>query len=129
MSWPMMKLVLDVHFTDLTASEKFVLLALARYANALGGNIYPSVPTLADNVNLSVSQVRKILCKLEKAGYIANDSSRKGGSRFNTTVRRLNVPRLEQLQGKSPPHRKKVDYKFDEVVRIDAQVSPFEWSH
>ena len=91
MSWPIVREVLNVRLTKLTASEKLVLMALARYANPEGKCIYPSVATLATSANLSESQVQKILRKLQSIGYVRVVHRNPGGNFYQTTLRALNL--------------------------------------
>ena len=91
MSWEPMKLVLDAMLPKLTAAQKLTLIAMARFASKRGANIFPAVDTLAINVNVSRSQIHKILNALEKVGYISVVQRSRGGNFYATTERRLNL--------------------------------------
>lgn len=61
----------------LTSSEKFVLLVLARHADADGSSCYPSQRRIAAETALTDRTVRSVLRRLEEKGYI---------TRYATTV-------------------------------------------
>ena len=75
--------------SQLEPREKLVALALADFADDDGGNVYPSIKTLADKVSMSAGNVRRIVRQLEKIGY-----ARLVG---NDMVARRHVPR-DQLR-------------------------------
>ncbi|HIF9079091.1 TPA: helix-turn-helix domain-containing protein [Photobacterium damselae] len=56
---------------DLKAPEKLLLLILSDYGDSLGGNINPSLSTLAERSCMSRRSVIDNLKKLEDKGYIA----------------------------------------------------------
>lgn len=56
--------------TELSGSELLVLLALADFGDDTGGNIYPSMTTLAGKARLSESQARRVVRRLVEAGYV-----------------------------------------------------------
>jgi DNA-binding IscR family transcriptional regulator len=91
MTWKPLKLVLDAKLPKLTPAQKLALVALARFAREDGTNIYPSIERLALNVNVSRSQMQKILRALERVGYVETVQRSKGGNFYATTLRRLNL--------------------------------------
>jgi len=54
----------------LSPTEQLVLLNLASHADTAGGNSYPSVRTIADEVRKSESQIHRALRRLKKRGFI-----------------------------------------------------------
>lgn len=91
------ELILDVP-SELTASEKLMLLALAFYCDDQGGNIYPSVELLAVNANVGRSQAQKILKRLERMDLLKTVAREKGGPHHATKIRRINLSRLRELR-------------------------------
>lgn len=71
-------------------SERFVLLALADYAND-EGECWPSVDGVAAKTCLSGRGVQKILARLEEAGWLEID---RGGGRKNCNLYRVKTPNL-----------------------------------
>lgn len=53
-----------------TGSKLLVLLAMADFADDHGGNIYPSMQTLAAKARLSTDQTRRVVHELADGGYI-----------------------------------------------------------
>jgi hypothetical protein len=53
--------------------EKIVLLALADHASDDGGNIYPSVPTLAEKCNVTDRHVRRVIKRMIANGVLVHD--------------------------------------------------------
>ncbi|MBI3964210.1 MAG: helix-turn-helix domain-containing protein [Chloroflexi bacterium] len=49
---------------------KLLLLCLATYANEKSGECFPSAETLANDIELSVSQTRRLLAELEVEGWL-----------------------------------------------------------
>lgn len=86
-----MKFFFDSRFDKLTGTEKLMLLSLMLYANEQGEGIWPAVDSLAARANVKHSQAQKILKKLEKIGYLMTVHNAKGGSRYATKWRRLNM--------------------------------------
>lgn len=68
MSFNVVAWVLDQ--SGATNADRLVLLALASYADDDGGNAYPSVASLCDRAQLSLSAVRDALGRLKDAGRI-----------------------------------------------------------
>lgn len=68
MSVKVMGMVFDA--TDISSTQKLVMLALADYANEEGRSIYPSVETISKRTSLTERAVRKTLSDLRKRGVI-----------------------------------------------------------
>lgn len=84
-----------------SSSRKFVLLALANFANDMG-EAYPSCETLCAVTEQDRKTVLRALAALEESGLIADTGERKGHTR-GVPVYRLNtpsedVPKTEQYQ-------------------------------
>jgi hypothetical protein len=87
---------LDSRFEKLTASEKLTLIALLLHCDESGGNIFPSVETLAANTNVGRKQVQANLKKLERIDYLRTVGDAPGGNFYATKMRRLNLPLIFQ---------------------------------
>jgi biotin operon repressor len=83
MSVKVMGLVWD---TDLPRDEKFILLAYADHADHDGGNIYPSIATIARKTGYSERSVQAITRKLEQIGTMRLDGKGIHGTRRYTIV-------------------------------------------
>lgn len=81
----------------LSPSELLVLARLSCFASEDGSNIYPSMARVADEINLSLRSVRRIVAGLEAAGYLSVVTPSKGG-RGRTTCYRLNLPGGEPVE-------------------------------
>ena len=66
-----------------------VLQALADYANDEGGNIFPSIPTLADKCRMSSSTVIRALDGLVAGGWITRKRRRNAVNTYQIVVDRL----------------------------------------
>jgi hypothetical protein len=64
---------------DLPPNEKLVLLALADHADHDGGNVFPSVPTVARKTGYSERQVQVIMRRLKDQGILVPVIVSKGG--------------------------------------------------
>ena len=53
----------------LTANEKYLYLAMSKYANKQG-ECYPSISTLAKVMGVSTRTVKRVLPKLEQSGWV-----------------------------------------------------------
>ncbi len=90
-------------------SVVLVLLALAKFSDADGGRIFPSVPTLAKYARMSERNLRYILRKLENAQIITIVEQRRGrkyGNVYNTNSYQINLQKLlpcEVDEQESPP--------------------------
>lgn len=82
MSWQACKAAWQ---SDLPPLHKYVLLALADYADAKGGNVWPSVSTLVQKTGLSESTVHRALKALLDSGRIAEQKGISG--RLTNTYR------------------------------------------
>lgn len=81
--------------SQLEPREKLVALALADFADDDGGNVYPSIKTLADKVSMSAGNVRRIVRQLEKIGYARLVGNAAGGAPSATRRYRLNAEALD----------------------------------
>lgn len=77
----------EIPTKDIGMTNKFVLLALADYAN-LDGTCFPSQATLGDKVDLSERSIRTALNELEALGLISRES------RSSTSGRKTDVIKL-----------------------------------
>ena len=75
-------------------NHKLVLLAMADFANPDGGNIRPSLRTLAKKVCCSVDQTRRIVRYLEREQLVEVVANAFGGKPGTTRVYRINLNRL-----------------------------------
>jgi hypothetical protein len=64
------KVMAQVWELDLPHAEKFVLLAMADHADHDGGNVYPSVLTVARKTGYSERQVQRVIDSLEARGLL-----------------------------------------------------------
>lgn len=71
MSFELMQECLDLKADGLTSSAKFVLVALARFADRSGNNCYPSIPGLHDATGLSERAIRNALARLSSLGLVS----------------------------------------------------------
>ena len=93
-----------------SGSELLVLLAMADFADDKGGNIYPSMQTLAKKARMSPDQARRVVHKLmadgrvelvQKGGW---DGGRNRSNEYRLVLDgtcNLQVPRTGKLQGPS----------------------------
>lgn len=89
----------EIPTKDIGMTNKFVLLALADYAN-LEGICFPSQATLGDKVDLSERSIRTALGELEALGLISRESRSSTGGRktdiiklaIGETCNRKNLP-------------------------------------
>ena len=94
MSFRIMAKVFD---TDLPATEKFVLLAIANFVNDERGYAWPSQETLASKTSFSRQTVSKAIKKLQQKGIlISQRRSEKGKSTSN--LYRINHVALADTQ-------------------------------
>lgn len=77
----------EIPTKDIGMTNKFVLLALADYAN-LDGTCFPSQATLGDKVDLSERSIRTALGELEALGLISRES------RSSTAGRKTDIIKL-----------------------------------
>jgi hypothetical protein len=76
----------------ISAATRMVLVVLADYADPDGRSAYPSVPTIADRLDMSERAVRDSLVKLEEAGMI-----REGDQRLVAHIRHDRRPLVRDL--------------------------------
>lgn len=78
--------------TALPTNQKFVLLALADWADDNGASCWPSIYELAEYLTCSERTVQRLLRELEVAGWIAVVGNANGGAAARSYC--LNVPRM-----------------------------------
>lgn len=76
----------EISTKDIGMTNKFVLLALADYAN-LDGTCFPSQATLGDKVDLSERSIRTALAELEALGLISRESRSSTGGRKTDIIK------------------------------------------
>jgi hypothetical protein len=90
-----------------SGGELIVLLAMADYADDEGGNIYPSVPTLAKKSRMSDRGVQKVLRGLQDVGWIelvAEAENEKSRAReYRIPWRQLRKTRIVDPSGRLVP--------------------------
>jgi hypothetical protein len=87
-------------------SERFVLLALADFAND-EGICWPSIPTVANRTCLHARSVRRIIRRLEAAGWISIEPRDSGSYIFRIATEKADdLPAPEADQGRRPPDTK-----------------------
>ena len=75
-------------------SEKLTMLALADWCDDNGDSLFPSIPGIARKINLSVSQVRRIIHSFINAGYLKVVANHMGGNPGQPRHYQLNIKRL-----------------------------------
>ncbi len=85
--------------TELSSTEKLVLLYYADRAADDGSKIFPGVKTVARNTGLSERTVQYTTKKMIKNGYL----TRVGWSDYRTKMLRINISRLLQDQQPDEP--------------------------
>lgn len=75
-------------------SQLLVMLRLADYANDLGGDIFPSIATIARNVRLTEKQARRVIHDLIDSNWLSVVGNANGGSHTQTRRYQMNVERL-----------------------------------
>ena len=75
-------------------SELLVMLAMADWCNDDGGNLFPSIETVAKRIRTSVSQARRVSHKLIEDGWLEVVGNKFGGPPGSTRRYRLNVAKL-----------------------------------
>ena len=81
--------------TALPTNAKFVLMALADWADDNGINCYPSVYELAEYMTCSERTVQRLLRELEDGGWVAVVGNAQGGGSSRQYA--LNVPQMETI--------------------------------
>lgn len=74
----------------LTHSKLIVLMALADHANDEGGNIYPSMSTVAWKTGYSSRQVQRIISEMADEGILVTD----GFSQYDTRIYRIDFEKV-----------------------------------
>ena len=81
--------------TALPTNAKFVLMALADWADDNGINCYPSVYEMAEYMTCSERTVQRLLRELEEGGWVAVVGNAQGGGSSRQYA--LNVPQMEMI--------------------------------
>lgn len=81
--------------TALPTNAKFVLMALADWADDNGINCYPSVYELSEYMTCSERTVQRLLRELEEGGWVAVVGNAQGGGSSRQYA--LNVPQMEMI--------------------------------
>ena len=81
--------------TALPTNAKFVLMALADWADDNGVNCYPSVYELSEYMTCSERTVQRLLRELEEGGWVAVVGNAQGGGSSRQYA--LNVPQMEMI--------------------------------
>lgn len=84
-----------VRKSALPTNTKFVLMALADWADDNGGNCYPSIYELSEYMTCSERTVQRLLRELEEGGWIAVVGNANGGGSSRHYA--LNVSKLEEV--------------------------------
>lgn len=79
--------------TALPTNEKFVLMALADWADDNGTNCWPSVYELSEYLTCSERTVQRLLRELEDGGWIAVVGNHQGGGTSRNYA--LNIPKMD----------------------------------
>ncbi len=101
MSIKVMTLVWDGF--DASGSELLCMLALADWCDDFGGNLYPSMATIAEKIRLSEKQARRIVHKFEQEGWLDVVGCANGGAPGSSKRWKLNVKRIAELASKKAP--------------------------
>lgn len=80
-------------------SEKLALLALADWCDDNGGNLYPSIGTVAKKICVSESQARRIIHTFIDDGLLNVVGNHNGGAKNQTRRYRLNLAMLSATTG------------------------------
>ena len=89
------KLMTLARMTALPTNAKFVLMALADWADDNGINCYPSVYELSEYMTCSERTVQRLLRELEEGGWVAVVGNAQGGGSSRQYA--LNVPQMEMI--------------------------------
>jgi hypothetical protein len=87
---------------DASGSELLCMLALADWCDDFGGNLYPSMATIAEKIRLSEKQARRIVHKFEQDGWLEVVGCANGGAPGSSKRWKLNVKRIAELALKKP---------------------------
>lgn len=72
-------------------SEKLAMLALADWCDDKGSRLYPSISTIADKINVSECQARRIIHGFIDQGYLTVIANHSGGDPGKTRHYQLNI--------------------------------------
>lgn len=75
-------------------AEKLVLLGIASHADSDGGNSFPAIRTLAWYASVDPRSIRRILRRLENAGYLSCERNQGGSAKCRKDLR----PNLYELK-------------------------------
>src|SRR5574344_1823884 len=89
------KLMTLARMTALPTNAKFVLMALADWADDNGINCYPSVYELSEYMTCSERTVQRLLRELEDGNWVAGVGNAQGGGSSRQYA--LNVPQMEMI--------------------------------
>lgn len=81
--------------SDLPPLQRFVFIALAKYADG-NGVCWPALPTIAVDTGLSRRAVFNAVAGLESRGWMSHESRRRDDCRYDSNLYRLAVERLYQ---------------------------------
>ena len=116
---------------DVPSNERLILIALASHRNEKTGGCFPSVATLAREVNTSKRNVERLIARLRKAGHIEI------GKRATRSGRMVNSYRLVRLERSDGGGETPTDSSGDPVLTPTvgssapadpSVVTPTEWS-
>ena len=108
--------------TALPTNEKFVLMALADWADDNGTNCWPSVYELSEYLTCSERTVQRLLRDLEQGGWIAVVGNHNGGGTSRSYA--LNVPKMDE-SAKVEHARREEEKERRRSERKKAAANPF----
>lgn len=98
MSVKLMSMVWDAF--PASGSELLAMLAMADWANDVGGSLHPSMRAIAEKVRVSEKQARRIIQGLVSQGYLSVVGNALGGVPGTTKQWVINVKKLKELIAK-----------------------------
>lgn len=78
-------------------SEKLVLVTLADWCDDNGGNLYPSIQSIADKACIEPRQAQRIMRALIDDGLLSVIGNEHGGAPGSTRKYRLNIKKIEAM--------------------------------
>lgn len=108
--------------TALPTNEKFVLMALADWADDNGTNCWPSIYELSEYLTCSERTVQRLLRELEQGGWIAVVGNHNGGGASRAYA--LNVPKMDEVS-KVEHARREAEKERRRRERKDDASNPF----
>jgi len=108
--------------TALPTNAKFVLMALADWADDNGTNCWPSIYELSEYLTCSERTVQRLLRELEQGGWIAVVGNHNGGGTSRTYA--LNVPKMDEVS-KVEHARREAEKERRRRERKDDASNPF----